>query len=208
MSERISGTLLNSVAVAGSTDGISHFSASALGPAQVLTLAAGFTLCHRCVDGEDHVRLLLQRVDSLLLKNDCDALVLQLPDVVHAFHHIPGKPTDGLHHHYIDFSIQTILDHAHELLAFLCPQTGKALVTIDPHQCHVRRVLDQTAIIAALGLEGQFLVFQKGAHPAVGRCALNSPLTGVGYWRFIVKGLHLDVIVGIWITRILRFPHW
>ena len=71
-------------------------------------------------EGDSQLTVLLQRIDVFLLEDDCDAELLERPDVVETVHRVAGEAGDRLGQDHIDFLLTAVPNHPHEVLTLFC----------------------------------------------------------------------------------------
>ena len=98
---------------------LSGLHSTALAPCDIGGDGFTFRLGEGPGEGDPQLTVLLQRIDVFLLEDDCDAKLLERPDIVEAVHRVAGEAGNRLGQDHIDFLLAAVPDHPHEVLTLL-----------------------------------------------------------------------------------------
>ena len=118
-------------------------------------------------DGEAKLRILVQRVDVVILEKDSHAIVQELPCVLDRVERVSGKTGDLLRDDQIEFIELRVVHHAVEVLAVLGGDAGKSFVDVAGHECPGVILADQIFIVANLVFQRVSLFIRFRGHAGI-----------------------------------------
>ena len=137
-------------------------------PSRVQRDRTALLLRERGEDRQEHLRKCCPGVDMVVLKDQMDAHLVEVPDIGQTLQRVPGEPRDALRDDQVYPSCLTVRDHFQELPALCNARPRQALIGVDPRELPPRLTLDHVRVGLDLVLEAGPLLIGVRGHTAVG----------------------------------------
>ena len=116
----------------------------------------GFFFCHGCQEGQSHLRIFLQREDTLRFKEDTHRIlqICQVSNNANAVGHVSCKARYVLTDDHVKHARLSICNHLVEIFTVLSLGATDTFIGVDVNQCPVWMVDNKVLIVFLLQLIG------------------------------------------------------